>query len=200
MSEGRTVKVKICGITCVEDAVAASEAGADAVGFVFANSPRQVRVEQVEQITRELDPFVLTVGVFVDAPLKYVSEVKKRLGLDVIQLHGCEDEDYIRSVPGRVIKAVTSECLASENTYCGTTLLVDQPGGGTGRVFDWRSVVPIASKRRLILAGGLNSDNVGSAVEMVRPYGVDVSSGVEIEPGRKDHDEIRKFIKRAKAS
>ena len=201
MEKNRMVKVKICGITCLDDALAASQAGADAIGFVFANrGKRQVTPEQVTNITSRLDPFLKTVGVFVNAPLEYVIETKKLCGLDVVQLHGEEDEEYVSRVPGRVIKAVTPHNLPTGNMYKDATLLVDQPGGGTGRTFDWNKVVDLASIRNLILAGGLNADNVEQAIEVVRPYAVDVSSGVEMERGRKDHDEIRRFIEKAKSA
>ena len=200
MGAMQKVKVKICGITCPEDGVAASEAGADAIGLVFAEkSKRRVSLDQAKRIIDAVDPFVTNVGVFVDAPLSFVMETKESLGLDVVQLHGIEDEDYVSNVKGRVIKAVNPYNLPDIDSYRGAVLLVDQPGGGTGRRFDWDLVVPMAAKRKIILAGGLNADNVGEALDRVRPYAVDISSGVESEPGRKDHNEIRKFVARAKS-
>ncbi len=192
------VRVKICGITRIEDAVAASMAGADALGFVFAPSKRRVTPEVAAGIAAKLDPFVTVVGVFKDAPLEDVLETKRRCRLDVVQLHGSEDESFVSKIPGKVIKAVTVEQLDKER-YRNADLLVDSPGGGTGRTVAWESLGAFALKRRLILAGGLTPENVEAAIETVAPYGVDVSSGVESAPGIKDVLKMERFIRKVKA-
>jgi len=198
------VRVKICGITCVEDALEAVHWGADALGFVFAHSPRQVTPERACAITRELPPLVTTVGVFVNARPEWVREVQGFCGLSVVQLHGDEDEHAARQFGPRVIKAIAVRPDRSirEDSYPGATILLDayspDARGGTGRTFEWGRAAELAKKRPIILAGGLTPENVLEAVRAVRPYAVDVSSGVEKEPGRKDHEKLGLFIRRAK--
>ncbi len=208
------VRVKICGITNLEDAAAAIRAGADAVGFVFAPSPRRVTPEKVRSITRELPPLVARVGVFVDAALKEVLAVKAFCQLDLVQLHGAEDEDFVTQLGNGVIKAIrvgTEETLQKQvpgrsprQAYSSAILLLDtyspSGAGGTGKAFDWRLAIPVAECRPIILAGGLTPDNVVQAIHTVGPYAVDVSSGVEREPGRKDHDKMSSFVRRAKSA
>jgi len=199
------VRVKICGITCLEDALAAVRHGTDALGFVFAPSVRQVTPEAARSIIGRLPALVTIVGVFVDAPPGWIMEVRRFCGLDAIQLHGDETEETVRLLRPRVIKVVHPEGNGSVqyDGYAGATLLLDaltpEARGGTGRTFDWNLAVETARKRRIILAGGLTPDNVLHAVRKVQPYGVDVSSGVEMEPGRKDHAKIESFIRRAKS-
>jgi phosphoribosylanthranilate isomerase len=198
------VRVKICGITCVEDALAAVSFGADALGFVFAPSPRRVSPDRARAIARELPPMVITVGVFVNAPLEWVREVQCLCGLSVVQLQGDEDEQATMLFGPRVIKAlaVRPDRTIGEDSYPGATILLDaysaDARGGTGRTFDWSLATELAKKRPIILAGGLTPDNVLDAVRVVRPYAVDVSSGVEMDPGRKDHEKLERFIRRAK--
>lgn len=199
------VRVKICGITNVPDALAAARLGADLLGLVFAPSPRRVTPRQAWEIVAVLPPGVQTVGVFVDAPLEQVQEIRRHCGLHLVQLHGSESEGEAAALGPGVIKALkveagkTLDCRA----YPGATLLLDThvPGrqGGTGRSFDWDRAVEVARRRQVILAGGLSPANVSRAIEIVKPYAVDVSSGVENKPGRKDHDQIASFIARAKA-
>lgn len=197
--------MKICGITCLEDALAAVRHGTDALGFVFAPSVRQVTPEAARSIIGRLPALVTIVGVFVDAPPGWIMEVRRFCGLDAIQLHGDETEETVRLLRPRVIKVVHPEGNGSVqyDGYAGATLLLDaltpEARGGTGRTFDWNLAVETARKRRIILAGGLTPDNVLHAVRKVQPYGVDVSSGVEIGPGRKDHAKIESFIRRAKS-
>jgi phosphoribosylanthranilate isomerase len=200
------VQVKICGITCLEDALAAVRFGADALGFVFAHSPRQVTPDRVRAIIRKLPVFVTTVGVFVNAPVEQIREIQQFCGLDVVQLHGDESEDMVEQLLPRVIKAVQvrgSITPFQRDSYRGATLLLDtynpDARGGTGSTFNWGLAVETAMRRPIILAGGLTPENVRQATEAVRPYGVDVSGGVEREPGRKDYEKLERFICGARA-
>jgi phosphoribosylanthranilate isomerase len=195
-------RVKICGITCREDAVAAVEAGADALGFVFVpGTPRCVPPEVAEGIVGVLPPFITPVGVFMNQPLEEVVRIAARCGLQAIQLHGDEPEAYSRRIPLRVIKAVRvrdAESLRILPTYPAHAFLLDafvegQPGG-TGTPIAWELAVQAKGHAPIILSGGLRPETVGPAVRRVRPYGVDVSSGVEVSPGRKDHQKVREFI------
>ena len=198
------VRVKICGITSVEDAEAATRLGADALGFVFAPSPRRVTPDQARRIIGGLRPLVLTVGVFVCAEAEEMMEMKRYCGLDVLQLHGDESEETAARLVGRVFKAlkVGRNGPPRGGCYPSAVLLLDtesaRASGGTGRTFDWSSAAELARERPIILAGGLTPENVRQAIEAVQPYAVDVSSGVEIEPGRKDHDKVARFIQKAK--
>ena len=200
------VRVKICGITRLADAVAAAEAGADAIGFVFhLASPRYIKPEDAGVIARALPPLLTTVGVFVDSPPDQVKQTLATAGLDVAQLHGAESAEYCAMFP-RVIKAMRvkgPEVVNMLKEYsCVSAFLLDayhpDAHGGTGESFDWKIAAKAARTHRIILAGGLTPDNVQKAVEEVRPYAVDVSSGVEKAPGIKDLDKVREFISRAK--
>ena len=206
MDRDQTVRVKICGITQLEDAAVAAEAGADAVGFVFhRGSPRYIKPEDAGVIARALPPFLTTVGVFVDYPPDDVRQILATTGLDIAQLHGAESVEYCAMFP-RVIKAMRvkgPEVVDELTKYpCVSAFLLDayHPDalGGTGESFDWNIAQKAAQTHRIILAGGLTVDNIADAVEQVRPYGVDVSSGVEKSPGVKDHVKVREFIRRAK--
>ena len=199
------VKVKICGITNLEDALAAVKWGADALGFVFAPSPRQVTRQQVANIVAGLPPFVCKVGVFVDSELQEVKETMRACGLNLAQLHGSESPDFCQELFPRVIKSFRVEdesVLALLPQYKVSAYLLDSYDaalrGGTGQSFDWG----IAKKARhygpIILSGGLTSANVRQAISLVRPYAVDVSSGVESKPGVKDHAKLRAFLETAK--
>ena len=199
------VRIKICGITSLEDALASVRLGADALGFVFAPSPRQVSPDQARTIIRRLPPLATAVGVFVDAPSDWIERVRKYCGLGAVQLHGSESEEAVEGLGGRVIKAIRlAEGQPPDiDAYPTATLLLDtlsaKAVGGTGQAFDWRLAVKPAKKRPIILAGGLNPENVAQAINIVHPYAVDVSSGVESKPGRKDHDQLSAFISRVKA-
>ena len=186
--------------------MAAAEAGADAVGFVFHQaSPRYIKPEDAGVIARALPPFLTTVGVFVDSPPDQVKQTLATAGLDVAQLHGAEGVEYCAMFP-RVIKAMRvkgPETVDMLKQYsCVIAFLLDSfhPDalGGTGESFDWKIAAKAAQTYRIILAGGLTPDNVAEAVAEVRPYAVDVSSGVEKAPGSKDLDKVREFIRRAK--
>ncbi|NNE12703.1 MAG: phosphoribosylanthranilate isomerase [Ilumatobacter sp.] len=197
--------VKICGITNEDDALFAVAMGADAVGFIFAPSPRQVAAQQVYDITRRLPPEVLTVGVFRDELPDRVVEVANRSGVKAVQLHGRETPDQARLIAERVrwvIKAFPSDSprLDTADQYGTDLILLDAPSPGSGKVFDWNLAAEIPDAMRLILAGGLDPDNVADAVELVEPWGVDVVSGTEAEPGRKDPTKVRKFIANARAA
>ena len=197
--------VKICGVTSEEDALLAVAMGADAVGFVFAPSPRQVSTQTVYDITRRLPPEILTVGVFRDELPERVFEMASRSGVKAVQLHGRETSRHVAQLSENVrwiIKAVAagSPEAARADEYGTDLVLVDAPEPGSGRVFDWSLVDAIPGGLRLILAGGLNPDNVGDAIDAVRPWGVDVSSGVESSPGRKDPVKVRQFVARARAA
>lgn len=195
-------RVKICGITSREDAVAGVEAGADALGFVFVpGTPRCVRPEVAERIVGVLPPFMTPVGVFMNQPLEEVLRIAARCGLQAVQLHGDEPEAYSRRIPLRVIKAVRvrdAESLRILLTYPAHAFLLDAfvegQAGGTGTPVSWELAVQAKGHAPIILSGGLRPDTVGLAVRRVRPYGVDVSSGVEVSPGRKDHQKVREFI------
>jgi phosphoribosylanthranilate isomerase len=206
---GMPVRVKICGITNLEDALAAVEAGADAVGFIFhPPSPRYVRLDIAREITRKLPPFVARAGVFVDATEEKVMETVRMARLDTIQFHGKETTDFCqRFAEHRVIKAFRMDgpaALSRLSEYRDVTWLLDsyQPGvfGGTGQTFNWDlACEAVRLGGRVILAGGLTPENVARAVAAVRPYAVDVSSGVESAPGTKDAEKMRAFVAAAKS-
>ncbi len=197
--------VKICGVTSEEDALLAVAMGADAVGFVFAPSPRQMSPSAVHSITRRLPPEIVTVGVFRDESPQRVVEVVNRAGLRVAQLHGNESREDCGYVSVRVpvvIKAFQAGDgrLARAGEYGADIIMLDAPGPGSGKVFDWRLAEGAPRGRRLVLAGGLDPTNVADAIRTVHPWGVDVSSGVESSPGRKDPTKIRAFVQAAKAA
>jgi len=201
------VAVKVCGITSAEDARAAVAAGADAVGFVFwPRSPRAVDPDKARMIAGSLPPFVLRVGVFVDAPAEHMRAIADEVGLDMVQLHGNEPPEAVRVAPRRAVKAVRvgpgfrpEDALRYDGTAAALLLDTrvdgDDTPGGTGRTFDWSLVRPVREGTSfLVLAGGLTPDNVADAIAAVRPDAVDVSSGVESAPGRKDPAKVRAFV------
>jgi phosphoribosylanthranilate isomerase len=194
-------RVKICGITRGEDAELATTLGASAVGFVFwPRSPRFVEPARARDIVRALPPFVTPVGVFVDQPAGHVKDVAAVVGLGAVQLHGNEDVGFCRALGRRVIKAASVERATALGGYWPfeVTLLLDavdaERRGGTGQTVDWPAAAAIAARRRVILAGGLHPQNVGDAIRQVRPFAVDVSSGVESAPGVKDEGRLRAFF------
>jgi phosphoribosylanthranilate isomerase len=197
--------VKICGITTEDDALFAVAMGADAVGFVFAPSTRQVAAQQVYDITRRLPPEILTVGVFRDEHPDRVIDTVHRSGVKAAQLHGHESPAVVAEVAKSirwVIKAVVagSEDAARADQF-GTDLVhVEGPTPGSGELFDWALLDGLPEGPRYILAGGLTPENVGIAVARAQPWGVDVSTGVERAPGRKDPLKVKAFIERARAN
>lgn len=201
------IRVKICGITRVEDALAAAAAGADAIGLVFyARSPRAVDVEQARAIIAALPPFVTTVGLFVDMARTELERLLASVPLDLLQFHGDESPEHCEGFNRPYIKALRvkagDDIAARVDRYPGASGIlldtyVEGVPGGTGAAFDW-SLVPQALSKPVILAGGLHSDNVASAVARVRPYAVDVSGGVEASKGIKDAEKIGAFIRAAR--
>ncbi len=197
--------VKICGITRVDDARAAVDAGASAIGFIFwAGSPRRVSPAQARRVTRELPPFVTTVGVFVNQSLDEIEQVAQAAGVSTVQLHGDEDRGFASRLSRPVIKAVSEQWQGLGDWPSNITLLVDahDPArrGGTGQKADWKAAAALAKERRIVLAGGLNAENVATAVAQVKPFGIDVSSGVETAPGLKDHGRIRALFQALQVS
>jgi phosphoribosylanthranilate isomerase len=197
--------VKICGITSEEDALLAVAMGADAVGFVFAPSPRQMSPSAVSAILRRLPPEVLTVGLFRDERAQRVVEIINRTGLRAAQLHGHEsreDCDYVSVRVPLVIKAFAAgdSRLRRADEYGASIILLDAPSPGSGKVFDWRLAEGAPRGRRLVLAGGLDATNVAEAIRTVHPWGVDVSTGVESSPGKKDPTRVRAFVQAARAA
>jgi phosphoribosylanthranilate isomerase len=197
--------VKVCGITSEEDALLAVAMGADAVGFVFAPSARQVAVDLARDIARRLPPEILTVGVFRDELGQRVVEICHRAGLRAAQLHGHESPEatrYVKERVGIVIKAFPagSPDLDHLGEFGADAVLIDAETPGGGEVFDWSVLDGMPTNRRFILAGGLTPANVAEAVERIRPWGVDVSTGVESSPGRKHAVKVREFIRNARAA
>jgi phosphoribosylanthranilate isomerase len=197
------VRSKICGITRIEDALAAVEAGADAIGFVFyPKSPRAVTVEQAQAIIAQLPPFVSTVGLFVNAEREALKALLNEVPLDLIQFHGDETpaqcdgyhRPYIKALRVQAGDDIAASCALYEKAsgILLDTYVAGVPGG-TGETFDW-ALIPKQLSKPIILAGGLTSANVSQAIAQVRPYAVDVSGGVEKVKGIKDHDKIRAFV------
>jgi phosphoribosylanthranilate isomerase len=201
------VRVKICGITRLQDLQAACDAGADALGFVFyEKSPRHVLVEAAAALVREVPPFVQSVGLFVDAAPDFIERVLRAVPLDLLQFHGDEAPAECARYGRPWIKAVRVnrdtdllKCAADFDAARGLLLDAFVPGvpGGTGERFDW-GLIPPDLPKPVILSGGLNPDNVADAVKRVRPWAVDVSSGVEASKGIKDAHQIARFIANAK--
>jgi phosphoribosylanthranilate isomerase len=221
--------IKICGNTNLEDARAAADAGADALGFVFAPSPRRISPRDAARIVEALPEAPEKIGVFVNQSQQIVLDTALEAGMTGVQLHGDEDAVYIRSLARelkkrkvRIYKALSMGLLSREHAGAGLlgeveelardgqlvfALLVDAgvPGkrGGSGKTFEWDKAAPLVrflqTRHKVAIAGGLNPANVVKAVELFRPWGVDVVSGVEREPGKKDHDKVREFIAAARS-
>ena len=197
--------VKICGITSEADALLSVSLGASAIGFIFAPSPRQVSVHLAGDIAKRLPEHVLTVGVFRDEAPQRIVEAARVAGLGAVQLHGhetVEETQWVRARVPTVIKAFRAgeRAIGRFEEFGADYLLVDGDNPGTGKVFDWRLAEGVADPHRLIVSGGLRPDNVADAVAHLRPHGVDVSSGVEAAPGRKDPLLLRAFIGNARAA
>ncbi len=192
-------RIKICGITCVEDALAAVAAGADALGFVFAPSPRRIDPRVAGEIAVALPPFVRTVGVTVDAGDDEIEAIVRRARIDVLQFHGSETVERCRQQVRPVIKRIPVSALDDADTlrrrgarYRGVPLLVD-PGRGDGRPFPFGLAAGLPGP--VVVAGGLDATTVGEAIRLARPYGIDVCSGVESAPGRKDPSKLSAFVR-----
>jgi phosphoribosylanthranilate isomerase len=203
-----TLWIKICGVTSVEDALLAAQSGADAVGVNFvASSKRRVAIETGAAIAAAVAKLVEVVAVVADRPLAELAELRERTRIEWLQLHGSEAPDFVQGAMPHAYKAIgiaTAADVAFARGYPGTRLLadakVDGELGGTGRSFDWELVRELARERPVVLAGGLKPANVADAVRSVRPFGVDVASGVESgDPRRKDPDRVKAFIQAARS-
>ena len=202
------VRVKICGMTRIDDAQCAAAAGVDALGFIFyAKSPRHIEPEAARRIIAGLPPLVDAVGVFVNEEMARVEAVVRGCGLQYVQLHGAEPPDYCRELAARagcrVLKAIRvgpattdAEVTPYRGAVCGFLLDTYQQEavGGTGAVFDWALIDRLQLDRPFLLAGGLSVDNIAAALEQAQPFGVDANSGLERVPGIKDHDLIERFM------
>jgi phosphoribosylanthranilate isomerase len=202
-------RIKMCGTTNIGDAREAVSTGVDALGFIFvAKSPRNISVEKAKEIVACLPPFVDLVGVFIDRDMQEIVEIVREVGLSYVQLHGAEDSGYCRQVarmsaPCKVIKAFRigpesreADFAAYNDVVRGFLLdtYVKGQAGGTGQTFDWRLIEGLNLQRPLILAGGLQPENILEAIRIVRPFAVDVNSGVEISPGIKDHTKLHQLV------
>ncbi len=199
-------RVKICGITNIEDAVAAAEYGADAIGFVFQpKSPRAITPETAKNIVSALPPFITTIGVFVNESKLEIERIIRYVGLNIVQLHGNEPPDACQ-LNRKVIKAIRVKDLTDLEPlkrYNVSAFLLDTYSphtmGGTGQIFNWDIAVEAKKFGRIILAGGLNHENIEEAIKWVRPYGIDVATGVESnKKGEKDHKKLKLFIEKAR--
>ena len=199
---------KVCGMTRLTDALHAVQHGATAVGFVFwPRSPRYIEPERAAEIIRELPGTVTAVGVFVNQPVDEIQRIAAAAGITAIQLHGDEPSAYAEVLGWPIWRALPLDLADDESLLDwppSTTILLDVHDpvrrGGTGQTIDWTQAARVATQRRVVLAGGLTPDNVQDAILAVRPYGVDVSSGVEEAPGVKDFDKVARFLERARAA
>lgn len=194
-------RMKICGITNLEDALCCALAGVDYLGFVFAASPRRIQPDKARQICEELPSGILKTGVFVDEEPAQLMEIVNLCRLDMVQLQGTEDQNYLRriSVPFlKVFKVGDREVLEEIREYNLEVFMLDtldgERAGGTGKSFDWKIASQASGLGKTFLSGGLNPENVARAITQVKPFAVDVSSGVEESIGKKDPDKVRKFI------
>lgn len=202
-----TVKIKICGITNVADAVDAVKEGADALGFIFyENSKRYINSIDVKKIIDKLPPFVTTVGVFVNESIETVNSIVKETGINMVQLHGEEGPSYCEAIEADIIKVIRvkdQKDIENLNEYNVKAFLLDtfKEGvqGGTGETFDWKIAHKARKYGNIILSGGLTSENIEDAIRATNPYAVDVSSGVELAAGKKDKEKIIAFIKKVKS-
>jgi phosphoribosylanthranilate isomerase len=202
------VFTKVCGITNPGDAREAADAGADAIGLIFAESPRKVDIEEARKITIALPDGVLKVGVFVDVDPEEVQRIAREVGLDLAQLHGDETPEAvaaIRSAGLPVMKALrvrNAEALADIQSYVADLFMLDawsaRARGGTGETFDWGLAKSMKGRGNIVVSGGLTPENVREAIEFFEPYGVDASSSLEERPGKKDGERVRRFVRAAK--
>ena len=195
------MKIKICGITNVEDALAAESLGADAVGFIFyKKSKRYVSPKKAEHIIKTLSPFTTKVGVFVDETFEIINNISNQTGINVVQLHGDENPDIMKSISLPVIKAFRVDDnfdYNKLNQYQECSILLDAYSendyGGTSNKFNWEKI-PFEIKNKIILAGGISSDNIESIYQNINPAAVDLSSSLEMTPGKKDKKKMGKFF------
>ncbi|MGB9836560.1 MAG: phosphoribosylanthranilate isomerase [Candidatus Saccharicenans sp.] len=190
-------KIKICGLTNPEDARLAVEFGADAIGFIFSESPRKITQKEAEKIIREIPPFVVKVGVFVNERAERVKQLAEELNLDLLQFHGQESRDYLEQFRGKGYKAFRLKHHSDLQQIADSGyhfFLLDS--AEKGKPFDWNMAVRAKRFGKFFLGGGLTPDNVNLALEKVRPYGVDVCSGIELRPGKKDQKKMKEFIRR----
>ena len=191
------MKIKICGLTRVEDAIFAADRGADFLGMIFvAASPRCIDVERAGEIANAVRGRAKLVGVFRDAPTENVREITEQVGLDFVQLHGSESDDDIVAIGVPAIKAVNVD--GPFPTFPHAEWMLFDSGGGTGRVFDWSLLSSYDRTKPFLLAGGITPDNVAAAISFIRPDAIDVASGVESSPGIKDHAKIEQLIERVR--
>lgn len=201
-------RIKICGITNLEDAHAAAALGADALGFIFVpDTPRYIEPEDAKRIISDLPPFIITVGVFADVLPEVILQTVETCGLNALQLHGSETPEYCSEINGpKLIKAFRIKdrnSLSSIPAYRVSAYLLDTyvkgKKGGTGETFNWDLAAEAKKYGRIIVAGGLTPENAAQAIKHVRPYAVDVGSGVEASPGKKDHSKVKAFIENIRA-
>ena len=199
--------VKVCGITRLDDALHAVDHGATAIGFVFwQGSPRFISADEAAEIVAAMPDHVTTVGVFVNESVETIRSVAGKTGIMAVQLHGDEPPECAPSIGYPILRSASVDTAAAVGDAWppSTTLLVDAADpvrrGGTGQVVDWSRAAALARRRPIVLAGGLTPDNVAAAVATVRPYGVDVSSGVETSPGVKDPEKVAQFLARARSA
>ncbi len=203
------VFTKVCGITNPGDAREAANAGADAIGLIFAESPRRVDVEGARRVAVALPENVLKVGVFVDADVDEVLEIAREVGLDLAQLHGDETPETVAAIRGAglpVMKALrvrNAETLAGIQGFEADLIMLDawsaKARGGTGETFDWGLAKSVKGRDNIVVSGGLAPENVREAIEFFEPYGVDASSSLEERPGKKSGERVRRFVRAAKS-
>ncbi len=195
-------RVKICGITNVEDALLSISLGADALGFIFCDSPRQITIKNAETIIKKLPPFVSKVAVVKDFSEGEIWALLSHLPIDTIQFHGSESEEYcLEFLPHTIIKTISIKSEKDINKLkvypSQFNFLLDtysEIGGGSGKTFNWDIALKAKQYGNIIIAGGLNPNNINSAINLVNPYGIDISSGLEKSPGKKDHDKMKYFF------
>ena len=202
------VKVKVCGITNPDDARVAADAGADAIGLIFAESPRRVSVERAREIAAALPEGVLKVGVFVDADPGEVLRIAREVGLDYAQLHGDEPPEAVAEIRAggvgvmKALRVRNAEALAAVERYEADLFLLDawsaKARGGTGARFDWELAKSLRGRDNIVVSGGLDPENVREAIAFFEPYGVDASSSLEDRPGKKNGERVRRFVSAAK--
>ncbi len=193
------IRIKVCGITNLEDAIMAIDLGVDALGFIFSDSLRKISVEKGREIIEQLPPFIIKVGVFSDEPIEFVKEVADSLSLDFLQFHGNEPPKYVSSFKGKGIKAFRAYDYSVLNKiieYKSNFFILDS--AEKGKPFDWKIALKAKEIGKFLLGGGLTPQNVESALLVVSPFGVDVCSGVELFPGKKDPLKLKDFVWRVK--